>query len=168
MNTCADGDCAPVAERCRVGRAGVTPLPERGEPAFMTTDESGIPAEGDVITHERTITTEDVREFGAITGDRQSIHTDPDGEGRLIVQGLLTGSLMTKIGGDLSYIARTMEYEFLKPVYTGVSITCEWTVESRTEREDRYLFDNSVTCRDEGGSVVLEAHTSGLIRKDDG
>lgn len=133
----------------------------------MPAENPKIPTEGDVITHERTFTTEDVREFGAITGDRQSIHTDPDGDGRLIAQGLLTGSLMTKIGGDLGYIARTMEYEFLKPVYTGVSITCEWTVESRAEREDRYLLDNDVVYRDEDGNVVIDAHTSGLIRKDE-
>ena len=133
----------------------------------MPTDDSEVPEAGDVITPERTITAEDVTEFGEITGDQQSIHTDPDEEGRLIVQGLLTGSLMTKIGGDLSYIARTMEYEFLKPVYTGVAITCEWTVESKTEREDRYLLDNRVIYRDGDGTVVLEAYTSGLIWKAD-
>lgn len=133
----------------------------------MPTDDSEVPEAGDVITHERTFTAEDVTEFGEITGDQQSIHTDPDEEGRLIVQGLLTGSLMTKIGGDLSYIARTMEYEFLKPVYTGVAITCEWTVESKTEREDRYLLDNRVIYRDGDGTVVLEAYTSGLIWKAD-
>ena len=133
----------------------------------MPTDDLEVPETGDLITHERTFTAEDVSEFGEITGDQQSIHTDPDEEGRLIVQGLLTGSLMTKIGGDLSYIARTMEYEFLKPVYTGVAITCEWTVESKTEREDRYLLDNRVIYRDGDGTVVLEAYTSGLIWKAD-
>ena len=85
----------------------------------MTTDgsdeQANVFAEGDVITHERTFTAEDVREFGKITGDQQSIHTDSDEEGRLVVHGLLTGSLMTKIGGDLSYVARTMEYEFRDP-----------------------------------------------------
>jgi acyl dehydratase len=95
----------------------------------MTTDgtdeQANVPAEGDVITHERTFTAEDAREFGKITGDQQSIHTDPDEEGRLVVHGLLTESLMTKIGGDLSYVARTMEYEFRDPVYAGESITCE-------------------------------------------
>lgn len=135
----------------------------------MTTDETdeqeNVPAEGDVITHERTFTAEDVAEFGQITGDQQSIHTEPDEEGRLVVQGLLTGSLMTKIGGDLSYIARTMEYEFRKPVHTGEPITCEWTVEALTERGDRHLLDNDVVYRNESGDVVIDASTTGLIWK---
>lgn len=131
----------------------------------MSTDGADIPAAGDVFTHSRTFTTEDVREFGTITGDQQSIHTEPDEAGRLVVQGLLTGSLMTKIGGDLSYIARTMEYEFLQPVYTGESITCEWTVETRTEQDDRYRLENDVVFRNEDGEVVVEASTTGLIWK---
>ncbi|MFO7927990.1 MaoC/PaaZ C-terminal domain-containing protein [Natronomonas sp.] len=135
----------------------------------MTTDgpdeHADVPAEGDVITHERTFTIEDVREFGEITGDRQSIHTDPDEDGRLIAQGLLTGSLMTKIGGDLSYIAQTMTYEFRRPVFTGETITCEWTVESVAERDDRYLLENDVVYRNEADKIVVDASTSGLIWK---
>jgi acyl dehydratase len=122
-----------------------------------------VPAEGDVITHERTFTREDVREFGRITGDEQSIHTEPDEEGRLVVQGLLAGSLMTKIGGDLGYIARTMEYDFRRPVHTGEPITCEWTVESKEERSDRYLFENGVVYTNADGERVIEAATNGLV-----
>lgn len=131
----------------------------------MTTSGADIPAKGDVITHERTFTAEEVREFGEITGDQQSIHTQPDDVGRLVVHGLLTGSLMTKIGGDLSYIARTMEYEFLRPVHTGERIACEWTVESITERDDRYVLENDVVYQNESGEVVIEASTTGLIWK---
>jgi acyl dehydratase len=128
----------------------------------MATD---VPAEGTVITHERTFTVADVEAFGELTGDQQSIHTDPDEDGRLIVQGLLTGSLMTKIGGDLSYIARTMAYDFRQPVRTGERISCEWTVRSVTERADRYALENDVVYRDEDGDVVAEASTTGLIWK---
>jgi len=126
---------------------------------------SEVPEAGDVITHRRTFTTEEVLAFGELTGDQQAIHTEPDEAGRLVVQGLLTGSLMTKIGGDLSYVARTMEYEFLEPVYTGEPVTCEWTVASRAEREDRYLLENDVVYRDDDGEVVVDAGTDGLIWK---
>jgi acyl dehydratase len=128
----------------------------------MTTE---VPQVGDVLTHERTFTNAEVREFGEITGDQQSIHTDPDEEGRLVVQGLLTGSLMTKIGGDLRYTARTMEYDFRRPVYTGQPITCEWTVQSRTERDDRYRLENDVVYRNGDDEVVVDASTSGLVWK---
>lgn len=132
----------------------------------MATPDADVPAEGDVITRERTFTVDDVREFGAITGDQQSIHTDPDEDGRLVVQGLLTGSLMTEIGGEMGYIARSMELEFRKPVYTGDSITCECTVDATAERDDRYDLEIDVEFRNESGAVVADAHTTGLVWKD--
>lgn len=128
---------------------------------------SAVPSEGDVLTAERTFTVEDVREFGRITGDQQSIHTDPDEEGRLVLQGLLTGSLMTSIGGDLNYIARTMDFEFRKPVRTGETISCECTIVSTTERDDRYLLEIDVEFSNDSGDIVLEAETTGLVSKPD-
>jgi len=124
------------------------------------------PEEGDVHTYERTFTNGDVRRFGEVSGDQQAIHTDPDEEGRLVVQGLLTATLPTKIGGDLSYIARRMEFEFLRPVRTGSTIACEWTNETVEEREDRYEVTSSVVCRDGSGETVMEARIEGLIRKE--
>lgn len=128
-------------------------------------DKPTVPDEGDVITHERTFTPDEVREFGSMTGDTQAIHTEPDDDGRLVVQGLLSGSLMTTIGGDLEYIARTIAFEFLKPVYTGESICCELTVTTVTEREDRYHMETDVVFRNESDDVVIEASSSGLIWK---
>lgn len=124
-----------------------------------------VPTEGDTYTHERTFTTEDVRRFGELSGDRQPIHTDPDEEGRLVVQGLLTATLPTKIGGDLEFIARTMEFEFRRPVYTGETITCEWTTETVTEREDRYEAAGMAVCRNEDDTVVMRGSFEGVIRK---
>lgn len=128
----------------------------------MTAD---VPAEGDVLTYSRTFTTDEVLAFGELTGDDQPIHTEPDEDGRLVVQGLLAGSLMTKIGGDLQYIARTMAYEFFQPVRTGERITCRWTVESRTEQDDRYLLENAVVYHDEDDELVVDAGTNGLVWK---
>ncbi|MCD2203767.1 MaoC/PaaZ C-terminal domain-containing protein [Halobacterium sp. KA-6] len=128
---------------------------------------SSPPEEDEVYTFERTFTKEDVRQFGEVSGDQQAIHTDPDDEGRLVVQGLLTATLPTKIGGDLSYIARTMEFEFRKPVYTGNTITCEWTNESVEERADRYTVTSLVVCTNDDGETVMEASIDGLIWKED-
>jgi acyl dehydratase len=122
-----------------------------------------VPEEGDVFTHTRTFTTDEVRQFGEITGDEQAIHTEPDEQGRLVVQGLLTGSLMTKIGGDLAYTAQTMEYGFQRPVYTGETITCEWTVVSREDRDDRHVLENDVVYTNGADEVVVDAATHGLI-----
>ncbi|MDF9745059.1 MaoC/PaaZ C-terminal domain-containing protein [Natrinema salsiterrestre] len=124
------------------------------------------PEEGDVHTYERTFTTEDVRQFGEVSGDQQTIHTEPDEDGRLVVQGLLTATLPTKIGGDLSYIARTMEFNFHQPVYTENAIRCEWTNESVEERDDRYTVTSSVVCTNEDDETVMEASINGLIWKE--
>lgn len=125
-----------------------------------------IPPEvGDIYTYERTFTKEDVSQFGEISGDQQAIHTDPDEDDRLVVQGLLTATLPTKIGGDLGYIASEMKYEFLKPVYTGNTITCDVTTESVEERDDRYDVAFSVICYNEDGDDVLRGDINGLFWK---
>jgi 3-hydroxybutyryl-CoA dehydratase len=123
------------------------------------------PEEGDIHTFERTFTHEDVEQFGEVSGDQQAIHTEPDEEGRLTVQGLLTATLPTKIGGDLGVLARTMEFEFLTPVYTGESITCEVTTETVEERENRYDIASAAVCH-RGDTEVMRARFEGLIWKD--
>jgi acyl dehydratase len=124
------------------------------------------PAVGDTYTHERTFTHEEVTQFGELSGDTQPIHTEPDEEGRLVVQGLLTATLPTKIGGDLEVLATRMEYEFRKPVYTGETITCVWTNEAVTERSDRYELSVSLSCTNGSGTEVMIGETDGIIWKD--
>lgn len=129
-------------------------------------DVSHPPAEGDEYTFERTFDHEDVREFGELSGDQQPIHTEPDEADRLTVQGLLTATLPTKIGGDLNYIARSMEFEFRQPVHTGERITCTCRLESVTERDNYYDVESSAVCTNEDGDDVLRAEIDGLIPKD--
>ena len=128
---------------------------------------SSKPEEGDVHTFERTFTHADVERFGEVSGDQQAIHSEPDAEGRLVVQGLLTATLPTKIGGDLGVLARSMEFEFLEPVYTGQPITCEVTTENVDERDDRYDVACAVVCRRPDGRV-MNARFEGIIWKEAG
>jgi len=123
------------------------------------------PQVGDTYTHERTFTLEDVRTFGEISGDRQSIHTDPDEEGRLIVQGLLTATVPTKIGGDLAFLAREMTFDFRRPVYTGETISCTWETEAVTERDDRFEASGTAVLENEAGETVLVGQFDGVIWK---
>lgn len=123
------------------------------------------PREGDVYTHQRTFSNEDVREFGEISGDQQEIHTVPVEEGRLIVQGLLTATIPTKIGGDASFIARSMNFRFHQPVYTGETITGSVTIETVEERGDRYNATISVVCTNENDETVMTAECDGLVWK---
>lgn len=123
------------------------------------------PEEGDIHTYERTFTKEDVRQFAEVSEDKQDIHTKPDSEGRLMAHGLLTATLPTKIGGELSVLARTMEFEFIKPVYTGDTIECEWRNDEVDELDDRFNVLASVTCRKKDGTEVMRATIRGIIWK---
>jgi len=122
-------------------------------------------SEGATHTFERTFTREDVRQFAAVSGDTQPRHTEPDEDGRLMVHGLLTATLPTKIGGDLEVLAHTMEFEFRKPVYTGETISCTWTMERVEKQGDRYEITADVVC-ERGDDVVLTATVDGLVRDD--
>ncbi|MFC6718218.1 MaoC/PaaZ C-terminal domain-containing protein [Natrialbaceae archaeon GCM10025810] len=124
------------------------------------------PSEGDTYAYERRFEPAEVRRFGELSGDQQPIHTEPDEDGRLIVQGLLTATLPTKIGGDLRYIAREMDFRFLQPVYTGEAIACECVLESVTERDRYYDVRSAVVCTNEDGEDVLTGEIDGIIRKD--
>ena len=89
----------------------------------------------------------------------------PDSKGRVMVQGLLTATLPTKLGGDLNYIARKMTFEFIRPVFVGDTVTCEGTVVEVAESEDRFDVSLSFGCRNQEGKEVLRGGTVGIIRR---
>lgn len=122
------------------------------------------PREGETITFERTFTVEEVRRFAEISGDTQPRHTEPDEDGRVMVQGLLTATMPTKLGGDREVLAPRMSFEFVEPVYTGERITCLATYDAVTERADGYAFTWDVVCENDAGDTVIEATIDGLVR----
>lgn len=124
------------------------------------------PIEGESRTYQRTFTVADVERFAALSGDDQPRHLEPDDEGRVMVQGLLTATMPTKLGGDAEVLARSMTFEFVRPVYTGEAITCESTYASVAERADRYEFTSEVVCVNAADEVVLRGEVEGLIHKD--
>lgn len=123
-----------------------------------------LPEEGEVHSVERTFTTEDVRQFAAISGDTQPRHTDLDEEGRLLVHGLLTATLPTQIGGDLEVLAHEMDLSFRRPVYTGETVVCEWHTDSVEKGTDGHWLTASVTCWNGAGETVLTATITGLVQ----
>ena len=119
---------------------------------------------GDIITFERTFTIEDVELFTKVSGDEGIHHLTPDEQGRLVVQGLLTATLPTKVGGDHNVIARTMDFEFLRPVFTGDTIICEVTIE-QFEKQDtnRISILTSFLCVNQHEKQVLRGSFAGVI-----
>ncbi|ELY46070.1 hotdog family protein [Natronorubrum sulfidifaciens] len=123
------------------------------------------PTVDETHTFERTFTTDDVERFAALSGDRQDQHTEPDSDGRLLVHGLLTATLPTKIGGDLEVLATEMTFQFRRPVYTGEQITCLWTFDTVDEQGDRYAVTVDVECTNSDAESVLTGDIEGLIWK---
>ena len=121
-------------------------------------------AVGQRFTARRTFTSVDVEEFARISGDRGSHHVRPDETGRVMIQGLLTASVPSKIGGDLNYIARKAEFEFVRPVFTGDTVVAEATVAEIKDSERGLWVKMTVLCKNQEGKEVLKGSIDGLIR----
>src|SRR4028118_451843 len=88
---------------------------------------------GQTFTFRRTFTGGDVAMFCGVTGDYNPYHQDEafareSPHGRLTIPGLLTGSMLTHIGGLLGFLATEMSFEYLAPVFMGDSVSCTVTV----------------------------------------
>ncbi|MEH7309218.1 hotdog domain-containing protein [Neobacillus drentensis] len=119
---------------------------------------------GDIITFERTFTVRDVELFTEISGDEGIHHITPNEQGRLVVQGLLTAALPTKVGGDANVLARTMNFEFLRPVFTGDTIICGVKIEKYERQENnRTAILASFLCKNQNEKEVLKGNFSGVI-----
>ncbi|UII57569.1 MaoC family dehydratase N-terminal domain-containing protein [Cytobacillus spongiae] len=120
--------------------------------------------EGAIYTWERSFTNEEVLEFGRVSGDQGRHHVEPDEKGRLMVQGLLTATIGTKIGGDLNYIAREMISEFIRPVFTGDIITCEVVINKVIQMEGFKKIKMETIYRNQHGKEVLTGSSHGIVR----
>ncbi|AZB41949.1 enoyl-CoA hydratase [Bacillus sp. FJAT-42376] len=119
---------------------------------------------GDLFTWERTFTEEETLLFAQLTGDMGRHHMEKDEQGRLMVHGLMTASIGTKIGGDLNYIAREMVSEFLRPVFTGDTVTCEVMVTEIEQRDGFKKVAMKSVYRNQHGKEVLTGSSFGIIR----
>jgi 3-hydroxybutyryl-CoA dehydratase len=88
---------------------------------------------GNCFTAKRTFTQGDVSVFADMSRDYNPIHFDDrfvqtkNFRGR-ICHGLLVGSLLTEIGGQIGWLASGMSFKFKKPVYIDDTVTCTCTV----------------------------------------
>lgn len=119
---------------------------------------------GATFTATRTFTDDDVARFAEISGDRGRHHVARDERGRLIVHGLLVATVPTQIGGDLSYLARTMTWEFKKPVFTGDLVTCKLIVTRAEKKEGKTLVEFDCVCRNQDGLEVMTGTSRGVVR----
>jgi 3-hydroxybutyryl-CoA dehydratase len=120
---------------------------------------------GQTFTFRRTFTDGDVALFCGVTGDYNPYHQDAEFAreswyGRPTIPGLLTGSMLTHIGGLLGFLATEMSFEYVAPVYVGDTITCTVTVLEKDEPRRR--VECGVDFVNGKGSQVLRARFAGF------
>ena len=71
--------------------------------------------------------------------------------------------LVTKLGGDMNYVARTMDFEMLLPVYEGERITGEVRVASLVKKPKRLKLVMDCVCVNAAGETVISGKSRGLI-----
>ena len=81
-----------------------------------------------------------------------------------MVHGLLTASIGTKVGEELHYIARELVSEFIRPVFTGDTITCELTLTNVEQMEGYKKVSIESVYRNQHEKTVLVGTSYGIIR----
>jgi acyl dehydratase len=103
--------------------------------------------------------------FADITRDYNPIHFDnrfaqlKNLNGR-ICHGLLVGSMLTEIGGQIGWLASGMNFRFKKPVYFGDTIICTFTI---TDIDNNNRARARVVYQNNEGITVLEADLTGIL-----
>ena len=121
--------------------------------------------QGDSFVVVRTFTENDVAAFAEISRDYNPVHFNRQfAESKnfrdLICHGLLIGSLLTEIGGQIGWLASGMNFRFRKPVYFGDTVECRLTI---TELDDRHRARAEAVFRNQHNELVIEATVSGIV-----
>jgi len=123
---------------------------------------------GDTFSVLRTFSEQDMMRFAEISRDYNPVHFDErfakvkNFDGR-ICHGLLVASLLTEIGGQIGWLASGMNLRFIKPIYLGSTVKCDFTITDIDERgraKAKAMFTNG------DGVTVLEAVITGIVPGD--
>lgn len=120
---------------------------------------------GDEFSVSRTFTEQDMMQFANMSRDYNPIHMEDRFAkakkfGGRICHGLLVGSMLTEIGGQMGVLASRMDFVFKKPVYFGDTVTCRWTF---TEIDKENRAKAQVEFRNQDEIIVLTATVKGII-----
>ena len=123
---------------------------------------------GETFTVSRKFTEQDMLTFADITRDYNPIHFDErfvaiKNLKRRICHGLLVGSLLTEIGGQIGWLASEMNFRFKKPVYFGDTIECSLTI---TKIDELNRARAEAIYRNQDGTIVLVAALAGILPGD--
>ena len=120
---------------------------------------------GDTFTITRKFTEQDMLNFADITRDYNPIHFDnrftrvKNLDDR-ICHGLLISSILTEIGGQIGWLAASMNFRFKKPVYFGETIQCKFTI---TDIDHKNRAQAEAVFMNEDNDIVLETDLTGIL-----
>ena len=120
---------------------------------------------GDTFTISRCFTEKDMMTFADITRDYNAVHfnsrfSEAKNLKNRICHGLLVGSMLTEIGGQIGWLASVMNFRFKQPVYFGDTITCRFTI---TDIDERLRASAEAVYFNQDGNLVLEAELKGIL-----
>lgn len=120
---------------------------------------------GDSFTTTRTFTEEEVALFTTLSRDYNPIHFDERfaqarGFSAPICHGMLSASLLTEIGGQIGWLASSMNFRFKRPVYVGDKLVCRWEIK---EIDARGRAKALVTITNSEEDIVIEAEVGGVV-----
>ncbi|GAB2596787.1 hypothetical protein GCM10027168_31970 [Streptomyces capparidis] len=122
-----------------------------------------VPSRGEIspgalLTGTHRYTRRDVAAFDDLTGRA------PDPRGADVLPGLLVLAPLTRLGGELDYIARAMTWRQERPVAVGEPLEAELELVRSAEEEafHRLTFDARVRA---SGSTVLTGSSEGVVLK---
>ncbi len=120
---------------------------------------------GDTFTIMRQFSEADMKAFADITRDYNAVHFDSRFAAAKhfrdrICHGLLVGSLLTEVGGQIGWLASVMNFKFKQPVFFGDTITCTFTI---THIDERQRAKAKAQYFNPAGNLVLEAELEGIL-----
>ena len=123
---------------------------------------------GDTFSVSRRFSEEDVKVFADITWDYNPVHfdrrfSDAKNFNACICHGLLVGSILSQVGGQIGWLATVMNFRFKQPVYFDETITCRFTI---TDIDERRRARAEAVYLNQKGSIVLEAELEGILPDD--
>jgi len=125
---------------------------------------------GDSASISKTVTDADIRLFGDLVGDDNSVHLDDEFAkktrfGRRIAHGMLSASLVSAVigtrlpGAGAIYLSQSLR--FVAPVYPGDTVTATATVTKI--REDKPIVTLETVCTKQDGETVLTGEAVVLV-----
>ncbi len=125
---------------------------------------------GSCFTVKRKFEESEVAAFADMTLDYNPIHFDDrfvatKGLRSKICHGLLVGSMVTEVGGQIGWLASGLSFRFKKPVYFGDEITCTITI---TELDIKNRAHAEAIFQNQDGEIVLTAQLTGRIPGESG